>query len=130
MSTPYGDPSYQDPPRPQSAYQQQPPPYQPYQFAHGQLSPYGPPPEHPNAMVVLILGILGFFVGVTGPVAWIMGSKARKEVKADPGRYRDGGMLQVGWILGIVTTALMVVGIIFGVIYAIAIIALIAGSGI
>lgn len=126
MSAPYGEPSYQDPQRPQSAYQPQPPPYQ---AGYGQLNPYGLPPEHPSAMTVLILGILGFFVGVTGPIAWIMGSKARKEVKAEPGRYRDGGMLQVGWILGIVTTALMIVGLIFGVIYIVFIVAIIAGTG-
>ncbi len=126
MSAPYGEPSYQDPPRPQPAYQPEPPPYH---HGYGQLQPHGLQPEHPSATTVLVLGILGFIVGVTGPVAWIMGSKARKEVKAQPGRYRDGGTLQAGWILGIISTALMIVGLIFGVLYVLFILVVIAGAG-
>ena len=33
-------------------------------------------------MMVLILGILGFFTVVTAPFAWYLGGRATKEIKA------------------------------------------------
>jgi hypothetical protein len=97
------------------AQQQQFDPYQaqPYQ-AQGQpygpgYAPYGraPAPEHPQATTVLVLGILGFMVGVTGFVGWYMGAKAKKEI--DRGApYRWDGSLKVGYILSIVSSALVI----------------------
>ena len=59
-------------------------------------------PEHPQAAPVLVLGLLGLLVIVTGPVAWAIGSRARAEVAA--GRYAPSSVLTAGWVLGIVTT--------------------------
>lgn len=59
-------------------------------------------PEHPQAATVLVLGLLGLLVMVTGPVAWVMGSRARAEVAV--GRYAASSTLTAGWVLGIVTT--------------------------
>lgn len=85
----------------------------PYSF--GATVPYGfsSPPEHPNATVVLVLGILGFFTNfmflpVVAPVAWVMGQRARTEMRQNPGKYRDSGKLTAGWVLGIISTLMAV----------------------
>ena len=38
--------------------------------------------EHPQGTTILVLGIVGIFVGVCAPIAWYMGSKAQKEIAA------------------------------------------------
>ena len=54
------------------------------------------------------LGIAGFFVGVLGPVAWIMGGRALKEIRSSGAHPRNEQLVVVGRILGIVSTALWV----------------------
>ena len=68
---------------------------------------YGGGAEHPQSTTVLILGILSLFIGITGPFAWFLGSQARREVAANPGRWVPSGSLTVGYVLGIVSTLLM-----------------------
>ncbi|HHU37899.1 MAG TPA: DUF4190 domain-containing protein [Propionibacterium sp.] len=65
-------------------------------------------PEHPQTSTVLLLGVLGLVLFVTGPFAWVMGSRARAEVAA--GRYAPSPLLTAGWALGILTTVCLVVG--------------------
>jgi uncharacterized membrane protein YjgN (DUF898 family) len=66
------------------------------------------PPKHPQAVTVLVLGILGIVVcGLCGPFAWSMGSKAEREMAAQPGRWSGGSEITVGKILGIVSTVLL-----------------------
>lgn len=72
---------------------------------------FGAPSEHPQATTVLILGILSLFIGVTGPFAWFLGSQARREMAANPGRWAPSGSLTVGWVLGVVTTLLGVLAV-------------------
>ena len=74
-------------------------------------SPYGPP-AHPNAVPVLVMGILSFAVGITGPIALIMGLVAYRDVKHDPQRYRSDGSLLAGTILGGVVTGVMLLGLV------------------
>lgn len=80
----------------------------PYGAAVG--SPGGPwspgvQPEHPQATLVLVLGILGLFVGgLTSPFAWWIGQRARREVQQTPGAYASTTSLTVGWVLGILGT--------------------------
>jgi hypothetical protein len=62
-------------------------------------------PAHPQATTILILGVLGLVILVTAPAAWIMGNKARKEMRQFPGRYQETSSLTVGWVLGIIGTA-------------------------
>ncbi|MBK8448136.1 MAG: DUF4190 domain-containing protein [Micropruina sp.] len=94
------------------------PPAAPVQF--GRRVPYGyaapPPPEHPNATLVLILGIVGLFTNFVfmpfiSPIAWYLGAKARREMAARPGAYSDSGKLTAGFVLGIIGSliALLVV---------------------
>ncbi len=115
-SDPYGQQGYA-----QQGYGQQGYPVQPY--GQGMMLP-----DHPQSTTVLVLGILGFVVAVTGPFAWYIGSKARKEIRQNPGSYREGGMLTVGWILGIISTGYLALIAVILVIYVIAIIALVAGT--
>lgn len=108
MSNPYEQPPGANPPAP-----------------YGQ--PYGMVPrEHPQGTVVLILGILGFFTAVTAPFAWVLGSRAMKEIRASGISYANEQQINIGRILGMVFTILYVV--LFVVIIAITIVALVAAS--
>lgn len=70
---------------------------------------YGPPPEHPQATTIMILGILSLaFCQLLGPVAWIMASKARKEIDYSGGQLGGRGQVQAGYICGIIATCLLV----------------------
>jgi hypothetical protein len=74
--------------------------------------------NHPRTTTVLVLGILSLVVcGVLGPFAWSMGNTALREIDAS---YRTGRPLggretvNVGRILGIVGTVLLVLGVLAG----------------
>jgi hypothetical protein len=67
--------------------------------------------EHPNAVPALVLGVLGFLIGVTFPIAWYLGAKGNAEVKRDPQRYRSSGMMTAGMVLGIIGTAFMALAV-------------------
>lgn len=97
----------------------------------GGSSSYGPPPpaapyggggegpvEHPKGMTILILGILSliFCCAPLGIVAWVMGNGAIKEIDAAPGRYSNRQIVQIGRILGIIATVLLIVGILIWVV--------------
>lgn len=71
--------------------------------------PFAPlPPDHPQALTVLVLGILGVsMVPFTAPVAWYLGNQALREIDAQPGRYGRRDWVNVGRILGIVGTLLL-----------------------
>ncbi|SUA74038.1 Uncharacterised protein [Nocardia otitidiscaviarum] len=69
---------------------------------------YGPPPDHPQATTIMVLGILGLvFCQLLGPVAWIMGSKARREIDASGGTLGGRSSVTAGYVCGIVATCLM-----------------------
>lgn len=122
---PYGEQPGQQP-----GYGQQNPYGQPP--AYGQQNPYGQPPaygqnpygqpgygdavaqKHPRATMILVFGILGLICcSVFAPVAWVMGNNAVKEIDAAPGRYTGRDLANVGKILGIVGTCLLVLTIVF-----------------
>jgi hypothetical protein len=88
-----------------------------YQQPGGYAQPgYQMPIEHPQGTTVLVLGIVGIVAcGLVAPVAWYMGSKAIKEIDANPSAYSNRSTVQIGRILGIVVSILyllMIVGII------------------
>jgi hypothetical protein len=73
-------------------------------------------PEPPNAVTIFVLGLLSV-LGVCcllGPIAWLMGSAERAKVRA--GYYRDSGLLTAGYVMGIISTILMIVPLIIFVI--------------
>ena len=74
--------------------------------------------EHPSGTTVLVLGILGLVVcGILAPVAWIKGNTAKREMDAQPNvTWTNRGSVTTGRILGIVGTAIIVLGIVVVVI--------------
>lgn len=116
---PYG--GQQPPGQPYGAQQ---PPGQPYGAQQppnqppGAQQPYAAPgqwqvlPKHPQATLILVLGILGLVVcQVLGPFAWIMGNRAVAEIDANPGVYDGRGEAQAGRILGIIATVILILSV-------------------
>lgn len=68
-----------------------------------------------RATMILVFGILGFFCGPFGIAAWIMGSADLKEIAAGAMDPAGKDMTNIGRILGIVTTILMALGLLFGI---------------
>jgi hypothetical protein len=124
-NTPGDGPAPQDPQDPQDPQQEQP--YgqqyprqdQPGQ-QYGQPPAYGQPqgypvayaPDHPKATTSLILGILGIVVcGIIAPFAWRMGKKTVAEIDASNGQLGGRGSAQAGYILGLIGTVLLGIGV-------------------
>jgi uncharacterized Tic20 family protein len=86
---------------------------------------YQPPPQHPGAQTAMILGIVavagGLLCGlpyVVGPFAWRKGKEVMGEIDASGGQMGGRGQAQAGYILGIVATVLLIIGVIGFVIVA------------
>ncbi len=77
-------------------------------------------------IIVFVLGLLSLFgIGfslllILGPVAWVLGSKARREIASNPGEYRASPLLRAGWIMGIISTVVLALVIVFLIILLIA----------
>jgi hypothetical protein len=84
---------------------------------------YGPPlvggQDHKGAQNAMVLGIvalvclgLSLFCCVTlpgvflAPFAWVVGARAKREIDASPGVYRNRGAAQAGVVMGIIGTVL------------------------
>ncbi|MFI9506820.1 DUF4190 domain-containing protein [Nocardia sp. NPDC052566] len=90
-------------------------PQQPYGYPA-----YGPPPDHPQATTVLILGILSLVVcGVLGPFAWVMGKRALDEIDASGGAVGGRGNVQAGYICGIIGSVMLLLAIVSVVVFVI-----------
>src|SRR5215218_8194271 len=101
-------------------------PYDPNANQPGQGSggyspaPYGrgyPPaaPDHPQGTTVLVLGIVGIFFTICAPIAWYLGSKALKEIKASGATYNNQQQIVIGRTLGIIFTILAIIGLVIGI---------------
>lgn len=98
------------------------------QNAQGQ--PYGgPAAEHPQGTLILILGILGIFTGITAFFAWYLGSKAMKEIKATGVKYSNEQSIVIGKVLGMILSLLTIVGVVIGVIAAVVTILALSSTG-
>lgn len=97
------------------AHQQQQPPVQ------GPVQGYAGPQDNRTATVALVLGIVGLMMGVlvVAPFAWIYGRKARNEIDASPGVYKNRGVATAGYWFGIIGTVLLVVLVLFWVVAAV-----------
>ena len=63
---------------------------------------------------VSILGILGVVIcSVLAPFAWKIGKQAVTEIDASGGQMGGRGQAQAGYILGVVGTILLVLGVLF-----------------
>lgn len=90
----------------QQPYGQAPgyPPQAPMQYA----------PDHPKATTVLVLGIVSLVLcQVVGPFAWSMGKSTLAEIDASNGRVGGRGAASAGYILGIISTILLGLGVLF-----------------
>ena len=93
------------------------PPYG--QPAYGQ-PPYGQPPmgyapDHPKATTALVLGILGLVVcGVIAPFAWRIGRRTLDEIDGSHGQLGGRGTAQAGYVLGIIGTVVLLLGLLGG----------------
>ncbi|MFR9750584.1 DUF4190 domain-containing protein [Nocardia sp. 004] len=83
-----------------------PPP--PSSYGYSAYGGYGPPQDHPQATTILILGILGLVLcQVLGPFAWVMGKRTLTEIDASGGAIGGRGVVQAGYICGIIATVLL-----------------------
>ncbi|MFI7001464.1 DUF4190 domain-containing protein [Nocardia sp. NPDC050175] len=93
------------------------PPQQP-PYGYPAYGAYGPPPEHPQATIILILGILSLvFCQIIGPVAWVMGKRALNEIDASGGALGGRSNVMVGYVCGIIASTLIILGILFFVLF-------------
>lgn len=119
-STPPSDP-YQNPYEvggAQPAYPTNPYQTNPYQtggYNYGAPSPYGHFAQpHPKAVPALVLGIIGVAAcSVAGVVGFVFGSKARREIDADPTRYSNRSTATAGWVLGIISIVFLVIQVLY-----------------
>lgn len=102
-----------DPQQPSNPYDPSQPAGQPYgQPGYGPGgAPWRPaPPEHPQATLILILGILGLALcQVIAPFAWVMGGRARKEIVESGGTIGGQTQVTVGWALGIAGSIILII---------------------
>jgi hypothetical protein len=104
--------------------QQPPPPPPPGQPPTGGYppNPYGAPqgfvvPDHPQATLVLILGIVGIVVcGFVAPFAWVMGNRVVREIDASNGQLGGRSSAQAGRICGIIGTCLIALSLLVGIV--------------
>jgi uncharacterized membrane protein YjgN (DUF898 family) len=75
-------------------------------------APYQQPANHPQAVTVLVLGILGLVIcGILAPFAWIMGNRVVGEIDASGRTIGGRDLANIGRILGIIGTVLLVIGV-------------------
>ena len=101
--------------------------YQPPGGAPGQrnLQPHRGP-------LVLILGILGLVFNVCcipGILAWIFGASDLKQMKAGTMDREGEGLTKAGYIMGIIGTCLVIVGILFYVVFFVVFLGAAAAGG-
>lgn len=121
----------------QTPYGQQQPvnPYQPHQpgpygYGVGPTGiPFGPPPDHPQTTTILILGILGFALcQICSPFAWVMGKRALDEIDASGGRMGGRSTVQIGYVLGIVGSVILILGVLGALAYLAILIGVVASA--
>ena len=70
--------------------------------------------EDSQATTVLVLGILSLVVcQILGPIAWVMGNNELAGIDAGSRPPQNRGTAQAGRILGIISTVLMIIGVVF-----------------
>jgi len=74
--------------------------------------------EDSQATTVLVLGILSLVVcQILGPIAWVMGNNELAGIDAGRRPPQNRGTAQAGRILGIISTVLMIIGVVFLVVF-------------
>jgi hypothetical protein len=70
--------------------------------------------EHPAGTTVLVLGILSLVIcGLLGPIAWVKGNTAKREMDAQPGvQWSNRGSVTAGRICGMIASILLIIGVV------------------
>ena len=91
------------------------------EYSAGQDAVYDDEPLEPHrGTMILILGILSLAVcGLIGPVAWAMGGADLKKMKAVIMDDRGYNETQIGYVLGIVATILVGIGVLMAALWLI-----------
>jgi hypothetical protein len=78
------------------------------------------PPASGRAVAALVVGLLGFFFccHLPGPVAWVLAVQERRAIRAREASAMGEGYAMAGLVLGIISTALLVVGVLIGIVWA------------
>ena len=77
---------------------------------------YQPPPSHPSATTVLVLGIVGLVVcQVLSPIAWVKGNRVVAEIDASGGALGGRDSANAGRICGIIGTVLLALAVLITV---------------
>ncbi len=89
------------------------PPYAPYpgygETARGGWATW----QHPSGTTVMVLGILSLvFCGLLGPVAWIMGNRAMREISQRSGTCTNQSQIVAGRICGMIASAILALGLV------------------
>lgn len=70
--------------------------------------------EDSQATMILVLGIISLVIcGLLGPVAWVMGNKEIEAIDAGRRPPENRQTANIGRILGMIASALIVLGILF-----------------
>lgn len=126
MSNPY-QPLQSNPGQVPGSQPGQPMPSQPMGQPMGQQTPGQPMPgqfarpyEHPQEQTVMILAILGIFFWIPAPIAWYIGSKAKKEMVAQ--NMEPSSRLKTWTLVAMIFTILGLIGIAISAILTIGVI--------
>ncbi|MDX6296545.1 MAG: hypothetical protein QOI51_402 [Nocardioidaceae bacterium] len=99
------------PPPPPGPPPPPPPGYNPYPSG-GPDYPYRPVQDQGQATTALVLGILGLAVcQIIAPIALVIGRNSMKEIDASGGQLGGRGKALAGFIMGIIGTVILVVGV-------------------
>ena len=90
--------------------------------------PGGAYPEASQATLALILGSLLLLLPILSPFAWWLGGKEKKAIDAGRRDPANRGLAVAGWVLGIIGTIFLIIGVVVGVIVVIAAIATAANA--
>jgi hypothetical protein len=76
--------------------------------------------EHPKATTAMVLGICSLVVcGLCGPFAWSIGRNAVREIDASGGRYGGRSQAMAGYVMGVIGSALLGLGLLMILLLAI-----------
>ena len=77
-------------------------------------------PDHPQATLAMILGILGIVAcQVIAPFAWSIGKKTVAEIDASGGQLGGRSQAQAGYVCGIVGTVILGFAVVMVVLYVV-----------
>ncbi|WP_200837554.1 hypothetical protein [Ruania rhizosphaerae] len=106
-----------------------PPPTYGAPGGYGGYGGYSGVQEHPQGTMILIFGLVGIFFAPLAIAAWVMGSKALKEIDASGIQYSNRSNVSTGKIIGMIVTILAIIGLVIGVFAFIAFMTALGSTG-